>query len=365
MVDASVIEELLPFLSPATRQDVRNTALQHVVGTTATRDGREALGTHIVPCAEALGELIRASGSEGIGDPHVKQCYHALVNLTSEDTFAEKLARDLTFIPYLLQTVVDPSSQYAQPACMILSNLTRTLTGSKRVLSILESENESQQVGMNKLIEAFCLQGYNKKNSCLDFVGPLLANLTQLSEARTFVLDRNRCTVQRLLPYTQYIKSEVRRRGVVTALKNCCFDIASHEWLLGDQVDILPHLLLPLAGPEELSEEDMEGMPDDLQYLERDKQREEDPEIRIMLLEAVYQLCATAIGRQIVKEKRTYVIFREFMKWEKDPKVEALCRKVIDVLIMDDPEPGMENLNEVEIPEKVKVQLEKGDQEED
>lgn len=31
-----------------------------------------------------------------------------------------------------------------------------------------------------------------------------------------------------------------------------------HEWLLGPKVDILPFLLLPLAGPEEFSEEEME-----------------------------------------------------------------------------------------------------------
>lgn len=31
-----------------------------------------------------------------------------------------------------------------------------------------------------------------------------------------------------------------------------------HEWLLGPKVDILPFLLLPLAGPEDFSEEEME-----------------------------------------------------------------------------------------------------------
>lgn len=31
-----------------------------------------------------------------------------------------------------------------------------------------------------------------------------------------------------------------------------------HEWLLGPEVDILPFLLLPLAGPEDFSEEEME-----------------------------------------------------------------------------------------------------------
>ena len=63
-----------------------------------------------------------------------------------------------------------------------------------------------------------------------------------------------------------------------------------HEWLLGEQVDILPRLLLPLAGPEEFDEDDMEKLPLDLQYLEPDKQREPDDNIRRMLVEAINQV---------------------------------------------------------------------------
>lgn len=55
-------------------------------------------------------------------------------------------------------------------------------------------------------------------------------------------------------------------------------------------MDILPHLLLPLAGPEEFPEDDMEKLPPDLQYLGDDKQREADPDIRKMLLEALLQV---------------------------------------------------------------------------
>ena len=68
------------------------------------------------------------------------------------------------------------------------------------------------------------------------------------------------------------------------------FSIGSHEWLLSDTVDILPHLLLPLTGPEEFSEDDMEKLPPDLQYMDEDKQRESDPGIRRMLLEALLQV---------------------------------------------------------------------------
>lgn len=60
-----------------------------------------------------------------------------------------------------------------------------------------------------------------------------------------------------------------------------------HKWLLSEEIDILPCLLLPLAGPEQFEEQEMESFPEDLQYLPNDKQRESDPDIRKMLLEAL------------------------------------------------------------------------------
>lgn len=64
-----------------------------------------------------------------------------------------------------------------------------------------------------------------------------------------------------------------------------------HEYLLDEEkINILPILLYPLAGPEEFDEEDMDGLPIDLQYLPQDKTRESDPDIRQMLLEALLQV---------------------------------------------------------------------------
>lgn len=70
-----------------------------------------------------------------------------------------------------------------------------------------------------------------------------------------------------------------------------------HQWLLGDDVDILPSLLLPLAGPEEFTEEETEQLPIDLQYLPDDKIREEDPDIRRMLLEALTKVNILACNK--------------------------------------------------------------------
>jgi len=49
-------------------------------------------------------------------------------------------------------------------------------------------------------------------------------------------------------------------------------------------------LLLPLAGPEELLEDEMNQLPIDLQYLPEDKEREPDPEIRLLLIETLLQV---------------------------------------------------------------------------
>ena len=66
-----------------------------------------------------------------------------------------------------------------------------------------------------------------------------------------------------------------------------------HSWLLSEEVDLLPVLLLPLAGPEEFEDQDTEKFPLDLQYLPDDKTREEDPSIRKMLVEALMQVIVT------------------------------------------------------------------------
>ena len=59
---------------------------------------------------------------------------------------------------------------------------------------------------------------------------------------------------------------------------------------MSDTMNILPHLLLPLTGPGEFPEDDMEKLLPDLKNMDEDKKRESDPGIRRMLLEALLQV---------------------------------------------------------------------------
>lgn len=122
----------------------------------------------------------------------------------------------------------------------------------------------------------------------------------------------------------------------VGLLKNMCFDSTRHDWLL-HEVNVLPSILLPLAGPEEFSDEDNDMFPTELQYLDTDKKREDDPDLRKMLLESLSQLCATRKARDYLRLKGTYEILRELHKFELTDSGDRFallaCENVVDILI--------------------------------
>lgn len=95
-----------------------------------------------------------------------------------------------------------------------------------------------------------------------------------------YLLDRENVFLQRLLHYTENY-DEIRQHGTFGILKNCTFDVENHEWLLSPSINLLPHLLLPLAGPEEFEQEDIDKLPSELQYLPALKQRNSNPEFRL------------------------------------------------------------------------------------
>ncbi|XP_070572137.1 protein HGH1 homolog [Ptychodera flava] len=353
MAEGDQLQDLLQFLTLETRLDVLSVALHHVLGLTGSVDGIRLFKSD-KRYLEAIFTLTRHPQESVATDS-----YLALVNLSTDVAMAKIITFDYDLVSDFVQYVLKSDSVYADFVCGILSNITRDEHCCEKVLE----EIEKSESGLSEVVEVICKDKFNPKNK-LHYLGQLLSNLTQLPQARRFILDKERCVVQRLLAFTEYEGSVIRRGGIIGTLKNCCFETAYHLWLLSDEVDILPRLLLPLAGPEELSEEDMDGMPEDLQFLEDDKQREPDPAIRKMLIGAIFQLCATKEGRKIVKDKRAYVILRELDKQETDPEVSSVCHKLISLLISDEPEEGMENLNEVEIPEDVQRELTQADEEE-
>ncbi|PVD33026.1 hypothetical protein C0Q70_08474 [Pomacea canaliculata] len=236
----------------------------------------------------------------------------------------------------------------------------RTLIGEKlkfveAILSFAADEDHVvrkdavEEVGLKRFVQAISNIDFNK-NTNMNQLPAVLMNLAQVQDVRQELVSHHEDLLQNLLPFMSFAPSVIRRRGIIGIVKNCCFEYDLHSVLLGPEVDLLPRLLLPLAGPEEFDEDDMERLPPDLQYLPPTQTREPDPESRKMLVQALTKLSSTRSGRAYLKEKNAYVILRELHKWEKVEDNLSTLMDLIDILIADEPQEGMEDLHKVEIP---------------
>ncbi|CAN8178737.1 unnamed protein product [Coccothraustes coccothraustes] len=68
-------------------------------------------------------------------------------------------------------------------------------------------------------------------------------------------------------------------------------------------------------------------------------------------------MAATGPGRACLRRRGAYLVLRGLHTWERRPRVLRACHNLIQVLIGDEPEAGMENLLEVTIPEQVQEHL--------
>lgn len=353
------LEEISQFLNPEARTDVKDATIQHVLGVTGSAEGRELL----LKLPNILKKLIILLQDKSV--IIVKAVALSLINISADENGASALllisessksdeSLNSNLLQICLKYIVERNINLADPCCMILSNMTRPSTFVDRIVHLIDKSGYT----WDSIISAFCKQG-DTNCAILNYLGPVFSNLSQSLAVRRYLTDRDKRLIQRLLPFTEYADSELRRGGIVGTLRNCCFDLENHDWFLSPDIDLLPNLLLPLAGPEELDDEETNKLPIDLQYLPETKQRESDPDIRLMLLESLTQLCATKKGREHFRDKNAYVILREFHKWEKETAVLLACENLVDILIRTEEEIGVDNLKDVEVPEEYKEKFHK------
>lgn len=151
--------------------------------------------------------------------------FKALINLTADAGISKQIV-DLAVFPrfgqFLIGYVLNRDSLRADNVCQLLSNLTRETECAHAVLMLIIEHTD--EMGMEKMVHALCMVNYNKCKQQLHYLATLLCNLTQIATARKFILDKSKCVVQRLLPFTTYKQSLIRRGGVVGILHNCCFE---------------------------------------------------------------------------------------------------------------------------------------------
>ena len=354
------IREILQFLELDARIELKSVALDNVLGLTGSEDGIGLL-RNVKELYLPLAAIAYKDKSEALR----KDAALALINLSADKDTALKMVDSGNLseqvIVMLWSMIKDEVYPSADPACMVLSNLTIEKMACDSVMDIFKKK----EISMTSLVDFLCREPSPPKDEKekpkpkLHYLGPLLSNLSQLPEVRDQFLAENCSLFTRLMPFTEYTASSVRRGGVIGAIRNCCFDTNVHEELL-NKIDLLPRLLLPLAGPtpDSFDEKEIEELPIDLQYLDEDKKIEEDGDIRKLLLEALLQLCSTKKAREIIRDQNAYLILRELHKVEKDETVKLACEDVVDILIKKEDEINFDNYKTVEVPEDVQKKME-------
>lgn len=171
-------EQLLAFLRPEARGDVKGRAVELALGLTGSAEGRRLL-------------LARAGFVEALlalsGDPSAalaEAAFHALLNLAAEPGAAGALRAGL---PGLLRRLLQPAFPLAAPACALLANWSREEGPCRELWAELGRGGGG---GLAPLLEAFCADD-PRPGAPWHRLGSLLTNLSQLPEARDALLRRS------------------------------------------------------------------------------------------------------------------------------------------------------------------------------
>ena len=85
-----------------------------------------------------------------------------------------------------MQIIQNKESKQADKATQVLSNLTRDQASCDRVLCQLEAGG----IGVDSLVTILCHEKYNSTGLEMNFLGPILSNLSQLPQVRKQILGR-------------------------------------------------------------------------------------------------------------------------------------------------------------------------------
>ncbi|CAG8244368.1 unnamed protein product [Penicillium olsonii] len=267
-----------------------------------------------------------------------------LVNLSSDEEVLKLLVDDDKFLEDLLAKLTNDKEPTADEVAMLLANLVKSdklerLFTTKRQApkSVSTSENAIDQI-MDCFVKG--ADGALNKHANYDYLSYLFADLSQSEKGRAYFLERQEydgvVPITKLTVFTEH-NSDIRRKGVASTIKNVAFEVNSHPMLFAeDGANLLPYLLLPLAGPEELSDEDTADMLPDLQLLPPDKQRDSDHTIITTHLETLCLLTTTREGRDLMRAVKVYPLIRETHLHVEDETVQEACDRLVQVLMRNE-----------------------------
>ena len=239
------------------------------------------------------------------------------------------------------QNVKEPN---ADEFAILLANLVKSdhLKKLHTMKRKAPEEVSTSENAIDQLMDCFVkgAEGALNKHAGFDYLSYLFADLSQTETGRSYFTTRQEydgvVPITKLTVFTEH-KSDIRRKGVASTIKNVAFDVDSHPMLFDeDAANLLPYLLLPIAGPEEFPEDEMMSMHPDLQLLPPDKKRDSDNTIITTHLETLLLLTTTRDGREKMRAAQVYPFVRECHLHVEDEEVREACDRLVQVIMRDE-----------------------------
>lgn len=251
-----------------------------------------------------------------------------------------------SFLNDLVLMMLLPTNINADLCCMILNNLSKHASIADNLLPIDDKQFNGTHL-LDNLLEIF-VRGETSvfnPNANFHFLAGVFANISASPQGCRFFLSESTVDhtqrLSKLIVFTEH-SSLIRRGGAISALKNVCYgsniEKKGLDVLLSDKLNLLVYILLPLSGPEDYDDEEMDGMPDELQLLEPEKEREKDPQLRMMLLEVLIALGSTFEGRQYLRKKKVYPVVKKLHIQERNEDCQGLIETLVNLLMRDEHE---------------------------
>ncbi|KAH6616794.1 hypothetical protein C7974DRAFT_402455 [Boeremia exigua] len=341
------LEELVEFLHHGNTQ-IRQVAAEHLVGYSQVD----------VP-------LFKRNQLEPVKDlkllvkdytPIAKNALTILINISADLEVLKDIAKDDAFLELLLSRITNKKEPHANEIAMLLANMAKD-DALQRVLQLqrdIPKELSTSKWAMDQLMDCFVkgAEGAYNPHADFDFLSYFFADLAKFEQGREYLTtpqthDNDIIPITKLQVFTSHT-SHTRRLGVASTLKNAAFRVPAHPVLLSSlatDLDLppphlgantLPYILLPLMGSEDYSDEDTDGMLDELQLLEPDKEREPDFEIAKAHLETLLLFTSTREGRDVLRRVKVYPIVRECHLHTEDEGVREACDRVVQILMRDE-----------------------------
>ncbi|KAI9836054.1 MAG: hypothetical protein M1819_001665 [Sarea resinae] len=280
--------------------------------------------------------------------PISKNALTALINLADDREVLQCLATDNTFLESLLLRITSASEPNANEIAMLLANMAKS-DDMRRIFTLTRAVPKglsTSDKAMDQLMDCFVkgAEGSYNKHADYDYLSYFFADMAKHPEGQSYFTtpqpyDSNILPITKLTPFTEHA-STIRRAGVASTLKNVAFAIPSHPTLLSSSpnsgANLLPYILLPITGPEDYPEDDVDAMLPDLQLLPPDKKRDPDPAILTTHLETLMLLTTTREGRDLLRDIRVYPIVRETHLGVEDEAVREACDRLVQVLMRDE-----------------------------